>query len=334
MGLSLRRVKRAVSELFKEADARGTGFREKHRAEFRASSGGICARDVAFTKWAKAAGIHPTGEWKLESLLYVAIGTAAHEVVQKYLGWKGIIYGSWECRYCGEVWLNQKSPGTCCGHLVDYIEYALVHPDKRIGINGEYGHCDGVIPLPWGHHFIIVEFKTAGLHIARARKKHGPTRSHEDQASVYGEMMNKGYVKVVKRGPPTADNHRGEIEWTEDAKLPPGRAVAILVIYIPRDSPKISKWIPLFRPIKKGVLRDVEKRVPKTMRQIRKGEVPPGRCQERSDARDEYGKWCPWTETCFSPDTDYLAERMYRKYRAAMKKNEPGKGRKQARNRS
>lgn len=325
MAVTLKRVKRAVKSLLAEADSRGGGLRRKLRGEFRASSHGACERKVALTRWASEGRGAPSEEWRLESLFYVAMGNAVHETVQAFLGWKGITWGSWICRYCGHTKVNGKSPGLCCGHPMEYIEYSCVHPDKRVGVDGVYGHIDGIVPMPWGMHYIIIEYKTASLSVQKQRvSANQPYEYTIDQASVYGEFCNAGLVEVIHRGPPTANNHRGEILWRKPAKLPPGKCIGILVIYIPRDNPRMANWTMFFRRLRKGMLKDIETRILKAEKDIRKGRLPPGRCECRADAKDEFNKWCAWTETCFSTHTEEIGKGLYDRAKKMRKERKKG----------
>jgi len=249
------------------------------------------------------------------------MGTAAHATTQAFLGYKRVLWGSWECKHCGKRWLNQLGPGViCCGDLPDYIEYSVIHPDKRIGVDGEYGHLDGIIPMPWGMDYVVIDFKTASIRIAEDKKKNGPAESHRMQTSVYGEFCNAGLARVRQRGLPTPDNFRGEILWEAEAVLPPGRCIGGTVIYIPRDSPRMKNWVVLTRPLLKGLKRDLERSVPKTRKKTRKGILPEPRCSCRQDARNEFWRWCPWTEVCFSPDPEAIAKVLYRRYREARRR--------------
>jgi len=311
MSSGIARIRKVVSTAFLEMDERGKGWPMHHRAEFRASSGGICPRDIALTTWVSKSHSPPTEEWRLESLLYTNMGTAAHATVQAFLGYHGLLYGSWECKDCKKIWLNCLSPRVCCGQMPEYIEYSLVHPNPLIGIDGgEYGHCDGIIPTPWGYDYLALEIKSVSLGRQTRVVKDGPFEEHLDQVSVYGEFFNCGYCAVRKRGKSTLKHHRGRILWDKPAVLPPGECAGVMMIYIPRDNPRIRNWTPFFRKIKRGGLARLEKTVPNTMRRISKGILPPGHCNVRADACDEYWRWCPWVEVCFSPSRDEIVAKL------------------------
>lgn len=304
--------------MLREVDEPGKGLMQDHRASVRASSLPICWRDYALTTWAKKGrGSVPREEWGLGNLLFVEIGTAVHRVAQAYLGRGKVLYGSWECVVCGKTWVNQVSPGNCCGKMPDYIEYTAVHPNKRIGYNGEFGHIDGILPLPHNLGYIVVEFKTTGIELAKGIRKNGPYEKHQRQASAYFEFCEAGLLKVIKRSNPKPKYPRGKVIWTRDAKMPPGGPVGILYVYIIRDKPRMHHWIPLLRPPVRGELERLERDSVKAQRNVDRGKLPRGVCKIRSDARDEWGSWCPWVAVCFADNPDVVretAEKLYLEY--------------------
>lgn len=308
----LRDLRKKVFGLFDELVNESQGIEVDHRAEVRASSLPICWRDIALTEWARRAGRMPTKKWHLGSELYTSIGTSAHESIQKFLGISGVLWGSWECHKCGKMYLNQKMPGTCCGEIPEYIEYSLVHPNPAIG---EFGHCDGLVILPFGLGYVVLEIKTTGESLASSRRVKGPADEHHMQGSVYHDMFKKGFARVRKRGPKTPENRRGEVIFDADAEMPPGKLrKAILFIYVRRDRPKPKFWIPLLVKPLKGTLKDIERDAPRTRKAIEKGKVPPGRCRKFLDARNPYN-WkdiCPWAKpVCFAPDPKGEAEHLF-----------------------
>jgi len=284
--------------------------RWKHRGSVRASSLPICWRDVVLTKWSKATN-QPREDWFLHNILYVEMGTAAHEVVQTYLGKRGMLYGSWECPDCGKTVINCHYPTDdnrpcMCGADYLYLEYTAVHPNKKIGVRGEFGHIDGIMPLGPGEGYIVVEFKTTAVSLVSKLKANGPYSYHIDQASAYYEFCEAGYVKVVKRSKSTAKNPRGRVLWTKRARLPEGGPQGILFIYIKRDNPRISQWVMFDRQPRRGVLKDIENNAPKVDEGSERGILPEGRCEKREDARDEWGTLCPWSHVCFGKDEKTL----------------------------
>jgi len=311
MGTDFKHIRKLVYTALLDTDRKGEGIRTKHRAEFRASSGGVCARNVALTEWAKYGKGVPKTERRIESMLYTAIGTAVHEAVQQWLGYKRLLWGSWECRVCGKTWTNRRSPGRHCGQLVHYIEYSLVHPNPAIG---EYGHADGILLVPMGLGYVVLELKTTSLRQAVIRAKEGPFRSARRQAHLYAEFFERGWARVIHR------NAAGEVLFDKPARLPKGKCFGVFIIYIPRDRPTMKQWVPWFRRIKRGQIDTLEEIVPLTRKQIKRGVLPPPRCEQRSDARDEFWRWCPWTETCFSPNCEEIAEMLYQRYRRAKAK--------------
>lgn len=271
-----------------------------HRAELRASSiGRYCPRDHVLTAWATKAGTVPLKPWKLGASLYTSIGTVSHSTIQQYLGLAQILWGSWECLSCGKIWLNSLSPGLCCGALVDYIEYSLIHPSPHIG---EFGHVDGIAALPHGLGYLPIEIKTSGESTVDDRRKNGPLEEHHKQGSVYHAMLSRGYGVVRKRSPPEPGVHRGKVQWDKKAKFPGRLHNAILFIYVRRDKPRPRNWIPLLRKPLPGQLEYVEEVAPVVRSGIKSGKLPEGRCKSVADATSPYD-WkdvCPWAHSvCF-----------------------------------
>lgn len=313
--VDLKYCKSVVMDALGEANAKGAGIYREHRASIRASSLPICYRDVVLTEWAhKARGRLPTREWSAGSLLFVGIGTAVHAIVQAYLGRARLVYGSWECAHCKRRWLNQVSPGECCGEMPEYVEYAIVHPNPEIG---EFGHVDSLFLLPHGLGYIVGEYKTTSEALAASLRKTGPYEKHMLQASSYFEFLEQGYAEVIKRGPSTPEEPRGRIEWRAPAVLPPGGPQGLCIVYIIRDKPRIQHWIPFFRQPVRGQLAELEDRVPKVKRYIRKGVLPTGACTTRADASDEFGTECPWATVCFGTESlkQDTVDNLYKQYK-------------------
>lgn len=100
---------------------------------------------------------------------YTGLGTLTHELMQRYLGYRGSIIGYWQCMHCRKKHKQKKpitAPDSCksCGHPV--FEY------HEIGIKfGKYtyGHVDGVIKLK-GKYYVI-DYKTTSPRKNEQHKK-------------------------------------------------------------------------------------------------------------------------------------------------------------------
>lgn len=237
-------------------------------------------------------------------MMYVEMGTAAHKAVQQYLGYQGVLYGNWRCSLSGETWSNTKYPGRCesCGATPEYVEYSLVHPDKSIG---EFGHCDGIVPL--GDGYAVLEIKTTSTKGLVYRKKEGPVPEHLLQASAYLELLDKGYAKVIFRGP------RSNSKKPAEAVLP-GKPKVILFVYIDRNSPEIRNWVVIPHKPTKGILKELERVAPVAESAISTGKLPKGVCSQKDDALSVYGEWCVWTDVCFGGNLKNVAKKLWGEY--------------------
>ena len=280
----------------------------------------FCWIDMALTRWVPK-NKRPKEPWTLSSQMFVDMGTALHASVQAFLGLQGTLWGSWECKLCGRVWWNCKSPGLCCGRPAAYIEYSLVHPDKRIG---EFGHKDGILIMPQHRGCGTLEVKTTGESLAGKRKKEGPPDQHHRQASCYNQMARKGYMKAIRRAEPTKEYPKGEILEVRPAVLPAKMVNRIAYVYIRRNSPRPQYWIPIVKKAMKGVLQEIEADVPYFTKSIRAGKanrLPEFPCKEHSDTFDDYGNRCIWAPICLSPQAGKQLKVYARRYRQRRKGN-------------
>lgn len=107
---------------------------------------------------------------------YVKIGSAVHEVVQKFLGISKFLYGNWTC--CGVTEYAREGSARCqvCGQPQLYSELA---PKSDLGM-----HVDGVSVLYNG----VAEFKTTSSKNLPEIKD--PYPQHMGQASCYLHALN------------------------------------------------------------------------------------------------------------------------------------------------
>ncbi len=107
---------------------------------------------------------------------YVRIGSAVHEVVQRFLGISNFLYGAWTC--CGVTEHDREGSANCtvCGLPQKYEELA---PKSELGM-----HVDGVSVSYNG----VAEFKTTGSKNLGSLKD--PYEHHMLQASCYLHALN------------------------------------------------------------------------------------------------------------------------------------------------
>lgn len=108
---------------------------------------------------------------------YVSIGSAVHEVVQRFLGISNFLYGAWTC--CGVTEHDREGSALClvCGQPQKYEELA---PKSDLGM-----HVDGVSVLYNG----VTEFKTTSSKNLPTLKD--PYSQHMMQASCYLHALNE-----------------------------------------------------------------------------------------------------------------------------------------------
>lgn len=89
---------------------------------------------------------------------YTGVGTTTHELLQRYMGYKGKVIGFWKCRKCFVSTTSTKpkvAPDKCsqCKHDVfEYLEAPIAYKKYT------RGHIDGIIKID-GKYYII-DYKT------------------------------------------------------------------------------------------------------------------------------------------------------------------------------
>lgn len=144
--------------------------------EFRSSKLPFCPREfVIHHRFPKDD--HPFRGEDYNFHFYVRIGSAVHEVVQRFLGISNFLYGDWTC--CGVTEHNREGSSTCsvCGLPQKYEELA---PKSTLGM-----HVDGVSVLYNG----VTEFKTTSSE--NLTKLKDPYPAHMMQASCYLHALNE-----------------------------------------------------------------------------------------------------------------------------------------------
>jgi hypothetical protein len=143
--------------------------------QFRSSKLPFCKREFVIHSRLSQEQRAVRGE-SYSFTFYVKIGSAVHEVVQRFLGISKFLYGNWTC--CGVTEYGRQGSAKCqvCGSPQQYSELA---PKSELGM-----HVDGISVLYNG----VAEFKTTS-------SKNLPTLSdpypqHMGQASCYLHALN------------------------------------------------------------------------------------------------------------------------------------------------
>lgn len=242
--------------------------------------------------------------------IFTSMGSAAHEVVQTYLGRCGILYGKWKCKkcyyvsspnlgtpYCGEkrlIWERGADldgvpigpeKGPCCsGYATRYEEFALIDP-----ISGLKGKCDGLI-LVAGHLYLLEAKTKATSAIVKALKV--PDDPHIAQATVYAEMCTPK-------------------EWGLDQEIE-----GIAFCYIPRDYPNRMKII--FHPRDATELQNVRNDVPEVVEMVKTGKgFENARAVCPNQKYGEKVKYCEYSGQCFRPDRAKYLKRLWKQRQEA-----------------
>lgn len=155
---------------------------------------------------------------------YTTVGTAVHEVMQRFLSPSGRFLADWKCRICGRKRkLSTKSE--CCDFTMDYHEIKIDH-------KGVVGHIDAVFKDSKGRYWIL-DFKTCTI-AGSGYKKSSPGAAYMEQVETYAYMLWKQYGIKVE---------------------------GVMLMFIPRDNPLTpTVWVRLvnelsFQKIAKRIKR-------------------------------------------------------------------------------
>lgn len=118
---------------------------------------------------------HPRVEARGFMLDYVSEhGRLVHEMLQKWLGIVGLMYGRWKCPVCGAELPEQSSglvglqgPVRHCNVPCSYVEYDI--DDKSIGYTG---HCDGLLVVR--KKLLPIEMKVRNADVVAKVQASGP----------------------------------------------------------------------------------------------------------------------------------------------------------------
>jgi hypothetical protein len=180
----------------------------KQEPRLRVSGFPFCALKHAYLKM--IGHVEPDGDSFKE--YYTSVGTAAHEVFQRWLGAKGRIYGDWSCPSCKTV-TKFSSNNTCskCKSEMKYEEFTVT-AFKHVS-----GHTDGLFEDSNGE-FWVIDYKTSSVRVIESQKFKStlPYVKNKHQIMSYVPMI-ESLLKIKVAG------------W--------------LLIYCARDNPQIHKVI-------------------------------------------------------------------------------------------
>lgn len=266
-------------------------WKAPYKVRIRPSSFPFCQIEYLFAMFDPIkAGVGDTFMGKI----FVNIGTAAHEVIQTYLGREGLLYGQWQCKkcyyvsspnlgtpYCGDrrsEWTRgtdrQGEPigpeeGPCNkGFATRYVEFSLVDP-----VSGLKGSCDGLILVAGRLYLLEVKTKTSSS-VVKALK--GPDPPHVAQAGTYAELCTPR-------------------EWGLEQDIE-----GIAFCYIPRDYPHKMRF--MFHDLAPEALENFRVDYPAVKEIVKKGNIEDakGICPNPQYARKM--RYCEFAGQCFRPD--------------------------------
>ncbi len=177
-------IKKRTSYVFPQiVDKKSARYNELHPSSYP-----FCGLQQAYSE----AKDLPPKDFDYFGEYYTSLGTLAHELIQRYMGYQGKVIGYWKCRKCKTLQKNIK-PVTCpsncfkCNH--DVFEY------EEVGIKYKKytrGHLDGIIKI-LGKYYII-DYKTT------SEKKN---TQHRQFKNVYPYSKNiaqiKSYIFYVEK---------------------------------------------------------------------------------------------------------------------------------------
>ena len=162
---------------------------------FRCSSLPLCPLKWVATELLNQGKIPEKENLSLD--IYAGIGTQLHSVLQKWGGFKGLLYGDWElnldewrkidgksfCHKSKKIIKNKLGPILSSeGKPYTYKELVVKHP--KTGLSG---HVDGLVPYKDG--YIIVDFKTSAS--SKLAEMLTPPLNYHTQVTAYWYLLSK-----------------------------------------------------------------------------------------------------------------------------------------------
>jgi hypothetical protein len=177
-------------------DVQDLNVLKPHRMRFRPSNARPCQWAVMLSRVVQADEAD-----SFARDFYTTIGKAAHEVVQRWLGRAGVLYGDYSCR-CGRTVRSQGEPAECpeCGRPSwRYQEFDLVRHDTT-GLLAS-AKIDGLVRWPSmpADHYYLIDIKTCSLK-SLPRADVGFTSEYHlhypDQTAVYRVLLAQAGYQV------------------------------------------------------------------------------------------------------------------------------------------
>lgn len=248
----------------------------REKQELRASSFPICPRAYHIFR-RTPPGKRPKYEESFVSEAATSMGTAIHLVLQKWFSIQGSLYGNWVCVHCKKIRRHALGVQKCqiCKREMIYHEYEVA-PSPQTPFSG---HIDGIIKTVGGWY--LIDFKGASAPLIRdLKQKNKPKESHYLQVNAYANAVNlnpKAYGSV-------------------------GKISKIIIIYVDRGQAH-RLWLPMKVKVSERIYRETIGRIQVAKNSLKNMEIPRGLCVQPSD---DYARYCPWKQTCFSPAIEGL----------------------------
>jgi hypothetical protein len=182
----------AISQFIREREAKGFGREEGwHPSQFA----GMCPRLAVLERLL----VSPKKDQKIDAGMHRVfdVGHALHWWYQnKYFAKMGILWGKWECRFCGSFSWG-LTPSECRGCGRENSEFTYKEVPLRARLDGcvlpVVGHVDGIIRF--NNTWYVIEIKTMNSYGHGALDE--PYLAHNLQAQIYSELIRQGMVHGV-----------------------------------------------------------------------------------------------------------------------------------------
>ncbi len=115
----------------------------------------------------------------MRGAFYTEVGTAVHEVLQRYMGRSGRFLANWQCVICRKKHLVSME-NVCC-------DFPMKYSEVEISYKGVVGHIDAVFRDRKGNYW-IVDFKTTSIKSIE-EKLRDPGRVYREQVEAYALML-------------------------------------------------------------------------------------------------------------------------------------------------
>jgi len=205
-----------------------------------------------------------------------AHGTLVHEMVQKWFGVVGVMYGKWKCVKCGKILPEREEavlgPVHHCSEPCSYVEFEMKSPE----LSNFSGHCDGVLYLM--KKYLPIEMKVRNPDVIEAiRRAKAAKPNNVLQCTSYRRVLPELLISIPKES------------WHD----------YVAVLYFDRKDIRnrefvLSEYAPdLFENEVKSMRRT------KKIVELKLWNRLEGICSAKSDS-----PYCPYNSACFCKDPD------------------------------